>query len=1204
MSSMKLTDFFKNEQQITSKKLQIEKVSAKEIAIIGLSVKFANGENIDELWQTLEKGVDCIRDFPEGRKKDFEDYYRYIGRRLPEGYNKAAYLENIDKFDYGFFGISPKEANLMDPNQRLFLETAWQAIEDSGYIESIRGKRVGVFLGCSGENEYKNVVSDVEPDFASMAVPGNCPSVIASRISYLLDLKGPNMIVNTVCSSSLVAVNLACRSIRNFDSEMAIAGGIQIYFKPAKDVKTGIESSDQKTRTFDDSSDGTGTGEGVVALLLKPLSTAIQDGDNIHGIIKGSFVNQDGNSLGLTAPNPEAQEDVLIKAWKDAGIDPMTLGYIEAHGTGTKLGDPIEIEGLTRAFNRYTEKKQFCPIGSIKTNMGHLDSAAGIMGLVKVVLSLQNKRIPPMLHFKKPNRQINFKKSPVIVNETLSNWNESGYPRRGGVSSFGFSGTNCHVVLEEAPAAFSNIEDKNKGLKVLTITAKSRESFNNLIKKYAQYLKKHPDISLDDLCYTSNIGRGHYNYRLALILKNLDDLIQAFSLLEKRELKIGAQNNIHFGVFKTEEKDILQKEGNEVSEAQIEEMSEKATALFKKFCSSGKENRPELEKVLTLYTKGAHINWNSLYSEEKRKKIGLPLYPFVRNRCWVNMGNQSSEIIESKRKTSDSLPIKIVTKENTALSPESKQLAIIIGSVLGYEELNLESNFLQVGGDSIQAMNIINAVNKEFETNAGMEMFLNAATLSDFINNFNQKYLNEKISVTSCGPIVKGKMQKYYPLSSAQKRIYVASRMFEKNTQYNIASKTQIEGPLDVGKLKEAISSLIKRHHSLRTSFDQIDNKPVQIVQNDAVIDFVYIEKPDSTIEQLFQDFIQPFDLHTAPLFRNCLVKTGTDKYLLLTDMHHIITDGASINIITSELLDLYQGKELDSLQIQYKDFALWQDELFRKGYLKKQEEYWLEQFKTPFSPLELPIDYRKSGKSLSNRGGTLIFQVGEDTTNILKKLVSETKTTLFILLYTAFTVLLHRYTGKEDIVVGTVISGRSRPELEHMIGMFINTLAIRNFIEGNNTFEEVLETIKNNALNAFKNQDYPYEDLVEKLRVSQKDTKSLLDTMFIMQEGIQSEYTTDKLTIKPCTIEESTSKFTLLLNAYESNGILHFSLNYNKDLFKEETILKYSKDYLKVLSAIAEDNTVRVKDICFDNINFTPRRINSIDVNFNLPGF
>lgn len=617
----KLVDYDVNTTKETGIKLRTVENTIKDIAIIGMAAKLPMAEDVKEFWENLRKGVDCVREIPEGRKKDLQRLLPYMNLVGAE-FKEIAYLDEIDKFDYNFFGLSPKEASLMDPNQRLFLENAWKAIEDSGYGgEKIAGTNTGVYVGFGGEIHYYNLVKAFEPQFAASVISSNLAPIIASRIAYILDLRGPSVLLDTACSSSLVALHMACQGLRNRECDLAIAGGVKIIFSPMKvSGGIGIESSDGRTRAFDDSSDGTGWGEGVASVVLKPLAKALEDNDNIYAVIKGSAINQDGTSVGITAPNPEAQEEVIVKAWKNSGVDPQTISYIETHGTGTKLGDPIEIEGLQGAFARYTDKKHFCPIGSVKTNIGHLDNAAGIAGLIKVILSLKHGEIPASLHFSKPNSKIDFADSPVYVNDKLQKWESNGL-RRCGVSSFGLSGTNCHVVLEEAPGIKISKKLQSNRCNILTLSAKSKNSLQNLIKQYYRFVECDPNLVLDDICYTANTGRWHFNYRLAIVAMDNDDLRNKLQSLIDSNLMDINDEAIFYGEIKNADEQICQ---------QVE-------PIVKRFVREGKEDKGLLSEICRLYAKGGNIIWNEFYRGEKHNRISLPTYPFERIRCWIDV---------------------------------------------------------------------------------------------------------------------------------------------------------------------------------------------------------------------------------------------------------------------------------------------------------------------------------------------------------------------------------------------------------------------------------------------------------------------------------------------------------------------------------------------------------------------------------------
>ncbi len=441
-----------NIQPTTS--LTIKETSTNDIAIIGIGLKLADYENHDDFWADLILAVDRIRTIPEQRRKDADAIIRFKGG-MPGNirYREMAYLDRIDEFDCRFFNISPKEAELMSPDQRLFMQTAWKALEDAGYGDAkLKGAKVGVFMGMGSANEYAELARQICRDDEIRALLSNVPSNTAARLSYILNWRGPALMVDTACSSSLVAVHLACRALRANECKLALAGTVKTVILPGEREKIEIESPDNRTRTFDDASAGTGAGEGVLAILLKPLERAIHDEDPIYAVIKGSAVNHDGSSAGMTVPNAEAQAELIDLAWKEARIDPQTVRFIEAHGTATRLGDTIEIEGITKAFVKYTDEKQFCAVGSVKSNFGHLDNAAGLIGLVKAALSLQKRKYPPLVHFNKPNRNIPFKDSPVFPAAELVELYDAKGVIRCGVSAFGLSGINCHLVMQEPPS--------------------------------------------------------------------------------------------------------------------------------------------------------------------------------------------------------------------------------------------------------------------------------------------------------------------------------------------------------------------------------------------------------------------------------------------------------------------------------------------------------------------------------------------------------------------------------------------------------------------------------------------------------------------------------------------------------------------------------------------------------------------------------
>lgn len=639
--------------KIGSKKVNsiMEEISFKDIAVIGIGVKLSKAETPDELWYNFQNGVDCIREIPKERKSDIDDYLSYVNKEATEKeLGEAAFIKEIDKFDYSFFKLSPKEASLMDPNQRLFLEVAWKSIEDAGYAgKRIKDTNTGVFLGYGADCDYKEMISKVEPQSISVAAVGNLRPVIASRISYILNLKGPTMLIDTACSSSMVAVHFACKSLRTGECDMAIAGGMQLHILPIKQTDIGTSSSDGRTKTFDADSNGTGTGEGVIAVMLKPLGKAIIDRDNIYAIIKGSAINSDGSSLGLTAPNASAQESVILKAWEDANINPETISYIETHGTGTRLGDPIEIEGIKKAFRRFTPRNGFCAVAAAKSNYGHLDSAAGILGLVKAVLSLKHKTIPKTLHFKKANTEIDFIDSPVYVADKTIEWSCLGDKRRCGVSSFGISGTNSHIILEEAP----NLQKDNIlptcSTSIFTVSARSEKVLKALVYEYLNYLGNHKDEDFHDICYTANTGRDHYNCRLSILSDSLEDLKTKLNLFMNDDLGNPQESHVYYGIHYMIDEGRTKASEFDYTDKDIQELTKEAKIKIEEFIAKSTIKKQLLREIAGLYINGADIDWDMMYVGENRRKISLSTYPFEKNRCWIDI----PQISNNKEQDSD-----------------------------------------------------------------------------------------------------------------------------------------------------------------------------------------------------------------------------------------------------------------------------------------------------------------------------------------------------------------------------------------------------------------------------------------------------------------------------------------------------------------------------------------------------------------------
>jgi amino acid adenylation domain-containing protein len=509
------------------------------VAVVALAGRFPGAEDVEALWRNLIAGVESLSSFTE--EELLREGIPAETVKDPAYVRSKGVLDGVEGFDAAFFGVTPREAELTDPQQRIFLECAWEALERAGYLSDRETGPVGVFAGESMNSYLFNLLSNpdlVESVGAFQTVTVNDKDFLATRVSYKLNLEGPGVTVQTACSTSLVAVHLACQSLLNGECEIALAGGVSVRVPQRSGYLYqvgGIDSPDGHCRAFDAEAGGTVAGNGVGIVVLKRLDRALADRDRVLAVIKGSAINNDGShKAGYTAPRIEGQARVIRAAHRSAGVEAGSISYVEAHGTGTPLGDPIEVAALTEAFRASSDRRGFCALGSVKTNIGHLDAAAGVAGLIKAVLALQHETIPPSLHFKRPNPRIDFESSPFYVNDRAVEWRRGESPRRAGVSSFGIGGTNVHVVLEEAP--LQDPAPAETGPQALLLSARTGTALDQATERLAHHLERHPDLALADVAYTLQVGRRGFHHRRTLVCRTVSEAVQILRTRDERRL--------------------------------------------------------------------------------------------------------------------------------------------------------------------------------------------------------------------------------------------------------------------------------------------------------------------------------------------------------------------------------------------------------------------------------------------------------------------------------------------------------------------------------------------------------------------------------------------------------------------------------------------------------------------------------------------
>ena len=523
-----------------------------DIAIIGMAGRFPGAANLREFWRNLQGGVDSIGRFTEAELLASGLPLEVI--RHPEFVAAKGVLDDADLFDAGFFGISPREAELMDPQHRLLMECAWHALEDAGYDSERYAGRIAAFTS-TGLNTYLPFNICSHPGLAQR-VGGfhlsicNDKDFVATRIAYAMNLKGAGVNISTACSSSLVSAHFACQHLLTHQADMALVGGVSVHFpqKVGHIHEPGAAySPDTKCRPFDATPSGLIDGSGVAAVVLKRLDDAVADGDAIYAVIKATAINNDGHmKVGYTAPSVEGQAEVIAEALEMSGVDPETISYVEAHGTGTPIGDPIEVAGLTQAYRRRTARVGYCGLGSVKSNIGHADTAAGLAGLMKIVLGLQNGEMAPSLHFERPNPELHLERSPFYVVKTAQPWpRTAGRPRRAGLSSFGVGGTNAHAIIEEAPDTDAGSPSRPDQL--LLLSARTPEALQDAVRGLSQHLREHPGVTLADVAFTLQAGRREFSRRTAVMVSSVPDALAALD--DPKRLRTGTSDSTHAVTF-------------------------------------------------------------------------------------------------------------------------------------------------------------------------------------------------------------------------------------------------------------------------------------------------------------------------------------------------------------------------------------------------------------------------------------------------------------------------------------------------------------------------------------------------------------------------------------------------------------------------------------------------------------------------------
>jgi|GEM_PF-2643839 len=1195
-----------------------------EIAIIGMDGILPGAKNLEEFWENLKHGVDAITEIPADRW-DWRDHYGEVFGSANKSNSKwGGFISDVDKFDYEFFDLSKREANFMDPQQRLFVQTAWNAIENSGYNPfALKNETVGVFAGVEF-SDYKDLIDNYGHYQAEMAI-GTAHNMIPNRVSYFLDLHGPSEAIDTACSSSLVAINRAIRSIQSGESSMAIAGGVSLSLSPKTMIGTSqlnIYSSDGRCKTLDKNANGYVKGEGVGVVILKPLNRAVADNDNIIAIVKSCTVNHGGRSNSITAPNPDAQTNLLVKAYKDAKVSPEHIRYIEMHGTGTKLGDPVEVEGIKGAFRKLSKSTQGgehiknCGIGSVKTNIGHLEPAAGIAGLLKVLLSLKHKQLPPTLHFEELNPLIQLEDSPLYVVNKLQGINRdidktgNPIPFVAGVSSFGFGGSNAHIVVEEWLAQERSHDDVEIAQpQVFLLSAKTQQQLQNYAQSLIDFLATKPThASLSDVIFTLQTGRQPMTTRLAIVTNSMRDL--ASKLIAFTDGK--TSQGIYTG-DKEEHKSVL----DDLQDTDFQEH------LLKK---------NDAHLLAKWWVKGLEINWLTLYTHGKPNRVQLPTYPFSRQSCWIpakkniSVGqlavavqeHTSHEIIGDKETHAQDDKNSLAHDDNVATRILAK-VAEVSGK--NVSEIKTTHNLaMDLGLDSIKMMGLINdLISKSSDekiqgfNKLGMTAIINKArnveSLIDIFRGDGEKKSIENKNHRTVKGVENSPVNPALILDA--QAIFLPAYFLTKSS--SLCSYIEIKGKVDLGVATRVWHAMIERHPSLQLKFNwpSFPKSTLGDISAEFVDDFTDLKIPvinisDLTSEQKIQYINEYFHerlnaqwkLDTWPLHEISIIQKSTDECAIFWSNEHIISDGLSNQIALKEFLTHYS--------------LILTDQELPEASLSKREEYGriIESINSYRQDEVAAPDVYSASESYEFNPENSLRDINNARFANIKTLLSSAQTSALFnfsglsrfsvnsLLTCAFVKTLSKFDHGSAFTVQVPTSGRTYPDVDltSAIGCFAQNLSLSIQLVKNGDDLHLLNDIQTRLDESLIStadhfQTRALRKIIESIPLTANNqlpdysrdmliasVKSNIYFPYTGKTGIKSNYADLNVTSYTAGTSNSPGAIDFLQEIHGDQ--LHIFVNYDESYFSRTLIQNLINSYIDEITKLTSSNVVRNNDL------------------------
>lgn len=1246
--------------------------TADEIAIIGIGARFPDAPNLDAFRANLAAGRDSIGPMPDARAEA-------TALDSTVGYLPMGHLADIHTFDYAFFELSKREASLMDPQQRIALELAYRAIEDAGYASATLRQATTAVVFSAPMSSYHAMAVDPSP----LSMLGNLPFATPARIAHLLGLTGPCYAVDSGCNASLLAIHHACRELTFGAAEYALAGGVSVraHGTPewAMQTMTELASPSGRCRAFDADADGTVPGEGGAALLLTTLARARAERAPIYAVIRGSAVLHNGHSAAtISTPSAAAQAKVIDAAWRTAGADPRDAGYLEAHGSATRLGDAVELEGLRTAF---TGRSQPLPIGSVKTNIGHLDHAAGVAGLVKAVLSVADGQLYPSLHFHRPAGDFDMTDAGIEVVTELRPWLGDTGPRLAGISSYSLGGSNAHCVVQQAPDEPVARGHREPGRWLVGVSAQTPAALAELCGELADALRRNAE-NLADIAFTLGRGRTHFGHRIAVRAGSTEDLVEALvtrgaGIDTERERPVpprvalllspgaaptgveptrlpaelpatGAVADVLAGQIAGHERlracgigfaallsggasrfvsryllgspasvgseelaaaaaaptvdrtRLLAAAQTLLRDGPVVFVDPSADGLLGRYLAEDLAGRPEAEVLFGtadadgllgilghLYERGVDLDWAQVGPDDGRR-VRLPGHPLHGSRCWVELPTPARPLAE---------PTPVPRPESGAPQDPAEWLRTVLRELLHSEtEIGVNDDYFDLGGNSIIAVQLVERVADTYGFRPKLLDVYERPKVADFaalLRSAAGTEAGDSGPATAATPPITRTDE--LVMSPGQERMWFHHQLVPDTTLYNYPVVNVLRGPIDPVVVKGTFEDFAERHEPLRYNLGEIDGKPTVRIRPSLgeffrVVDVSGEADPVATARELIREAaVRPFDLAKDPLVRVLLVTLAPDEHVLQVTCHHCVTDGATPGIIAREIPELYAARQksrattLEPLPIRYRDYARWHRDLVDTGALDQELEYWVHLLRDA-PKLQLPTDFpRPSRKTFI--GDLEPFTVPGELMAGARAVARRESVSLFVVLLSALYILLARRSGQRDIVIGTPTTGRTRRELEGLIGFFNSTVALRANLSGPGTLGDLLALVRSTVLGALENQEIPFERVVHALD-DQRDLSRtpLFDVLYVHQElpgttnpigGGAMEFFDLEHSIQNAFggLPAGTAKFDLSLITYDrrDDQDMLACFEYSTELFTRRTAAGFATAYLDILADLVK---------------------------------